>query len=166
MRYDNKKTIILGLFFVIILFLLIFFLNITDDNSGKSSGNINLVNDPSEFYTVSSCLTKFVTYVSSKDNEKIYVMLDSNYVKDNNITIDSVFEFINLYDGEYTQNTIRMYSEDINSYTTRYYVKYVINKSVLDTITEDIIQYAIVVLNERDLSFSIKPYDGEMFINE
>ena len=165
MKYDNKKTILLGVFFIAVLFLLILFL-INTENNKSVSNNIVLVNDPSEFYTVSSCLTKYVTYVSSKDNEKIYIMLDSNYIDKNNITVDNVFDFISLYDGEYTQSSIRMYSQQINSYTTKYYVKYVINQSIMDVATEDIIQYAIVVLNERELSFSIEPYDGEMFINE
>jgi len=164
-KYDNKKTILLGVFFIAVLFLLILFL-INTENNKSVSNNIVLVNDPSEFYTVSSCLTKYVTYVSSKDNEKIYIMLDSNYIDKNNITVDNVFDFISLYDGEYTQSSIRMYSQQINSYTTKYYVKYVINQSIMDVATEDIIQYAIVVLNERELSFSIEPYDGEMFINE
>lgn len=165
MKYDNKKTILVGGFLVVVLFLLILFL-INTDNNYNVSNKIVLVNDPSEFYTVSSCLTKYVTYVSSKDNEKIYVMLDSNYIDKNNITVDNVFNFIPIYDGEYTQNSIRMYSQEINSYMTKYYVKYIINQSIMDVVTEDIVQYAIVVLNERELSFSIEPYDGEMFINE
>lgn len=169
MKYDNRKTFVLVIFAIIIFGILILFLNYDsqENNINDKPGNlVELVEDPSKFYTVSSCITKYMKYLSSNDNEKIYTLLSPSYIKKNSITVDNVFDYIKPYDGEYNQNTIRMYSEPVNNYITKYYVKYIINESSIDYITEDIVQYIIVVLNERELSFSIIPYDGEMFKNE
>lgn len=169
MKYDRKKTVIVSIIFCCVLLCLFLYLTNEDKDVNVSENvenNLELINDPSEFYTVSNCITKYITYVSSRDNESVYTLLDPSYIKKNSITLDNVFKYIETFDGQYTQNTIRIYSEYVNYYMTKYYVKYSISKYLIDSSSEEIIQYAIVVLNEKNLSFSIIPYDGELFINE
>ena len=54
-------------------------------NNNKESGKINLLSDYSRFFTVNSCIYKYISYLQSKYTDSLMKVIDVNYIINNNI---------------------------------------------------------------------------------
>ena len=154
----NKKMIILfGVLIIIVVFILHF-------NRKKSDDKITLVRDNSTFFTVSSCVSKYISYLSTNDTEKLYILLDSKYKKKYNIDEESINNYLISLDGNYMFKGKKMYSEKVGKSRYKYYVYGVLIENTMDVFDMDEEDYYLIVyLNEKDMTFSIEPYDGAIF---
>lgn len=138
-----------------------------DSSEQKEVVKPQLVREASKFYTVSGCVDKYLLYLSIKDNNKVYTLLTPNYIKENNITTSNIFEVVPLLsDGQYTFNPRKMYFEEVSQSITKYYVfGYIVKQEFLEmnTLPSQQPAYFIVTLNASELSFSIMPYNGNIF---
>lgn len=161
--WTKKKKILIACLGILAVGLLIY--NIFFSSNGKN--DIEIVKSSSKFYTVSNCVYRYITYVQSKSSDNVLLTLDSKYKKDNNINKDNIFEKINVLDGNYNFEGRKMYQQKLNDDTTKYYVYGYLRKEVMNPslAEEPLDYYVIVTLNTKNKTFSITPYDGEIFIS-
>ena len=139
----------------------LFFNKPKDETDNKI--DVVLVNDYNRFYTVSSCVTKYLNTLSSNNVENILTILDKNYKEKNNITEDNIYNYINKVDDVYSFSPRKMYYKETNNYITKYYIYGTIEKSTINQSDEEKDYYIIVHLHSQNMTFAVEPYDGEIF---
>ena len=159
----TKKNKILIVIFSIISIILIIFQIFNND---KKQSNIEIVKSSSKFYTVSNCIDRYLKYLFNEDVDNILLLLDKNYIKENNISKDNLFSKIDKFDGINSFVGKKMYQEVIKDNITKYYVKGYLLKDVLDNSDVMVDYYIIVILDNKNSTYSIIPYDGEIFSKE
>jgi len=173
--YLTKRKLLL-IVFLLLLIIVLFIVTIGEKSLEKEvlkkakEDEIRLVTNASRFYTVSSCIDKYLTYLGDHDEEKLLAVLSSNYINKKEITEENILEKIeSVPSGSYTYEARKMYQEKILNEITKYYVLGNMVKNELLEInaqTEKKVAYYIVILDESTLSFSIEPYDGQLFKQE
>ena len=167
MKDKSKLTAII---LVIITTIVVIISFITKDKEERKVGDINIVTNYSNFYTVDSCLYRTITYMSSKDKQSLYLLLDNNYKEENNVTEENVIDVFGTIEENSTFITKKMYYQKINDNITKYYVYGIIQENYLFE-EEDIKEleyidkYFIVYLDTTNKTFSIEPYSKDLFIN-
>ena len=161
--WTKKKFILIsvfGLLAIILLFMRFF-------GGTKEENEIEIVKSTSKFYTVSNCVYRYLTYVSANDTDSLLLLLDNSYKKKNNVSKNNVLDIVGNLDGVYNFEGRKMYQQVLNDDTTKYYVYGYLRKEVMnpDLANDPIDYYIIVTLNTKNQTFSITPYDGEIFIN-
>lgn len=168
-KYKLNKIIpiIVLVIFVIISFILIEFRKEKDSEIKEITKNeYKLLNDYSRFFTINSCIIRYITYLKNNDVDSILKVLNSNYVNSNNINEDNLFSFVDNIDGNYSFISNKIYYKNIKDY----YVKYYVSGNLLeDTINGEFIKeskYYVVTMDTKKQVFDIAPYDGEIFKGE
>ena len=165
MKDKSKLTAIILVVLVIIVVIVTSFYN---KNDKINENEISIVTNYSNFYTVNSCLYRFITYLSSNDRESLILVLDDNYEKNQKVTIENVMEFLPRVDSDSTFTSKKMYYEKLNNNITKYYVYGNIEKNLLyENGTVDNYEnkdvYFIVYLDSTSKTFSVEPYSGKIF---
>lgn len=154
----NKNMVIL---FVILLIIIVFILHY---RLNKDDEGIQILKDNSTFFTVSSCVSKYLNTVSSKNTDNLLILLDDKYKKKYNIDADIVYDHTGYLEGIYSFKGKKMYYEKVGKARYKYYVYGIIKKDMINNLNaEETDYYLIVYLNEKDMTFSIEPYDGAIF---
>ena len=138
MTKNNQKFVIVLILILLILTSIIAIfvsLNIKDDNDDSNTPNshipssepiinkeISRLKDTDEYFAVQSAINSFYDKVSANEKSEIVSLLDSNYVIENNITNDNVFEKMNLSTSFINFIVEEIYYND-NSNITYYFVK-------------------------------------------
>lgn len=70
--------------------------NIIQNNitNNQEISELRDVEDRDDFYTVKSCVEKFIGYIVNKDNEAVYNLLDETYINQKNITENNVLNSV------------------------------------------------------------------------
>jgi len=157
--------------FITILFLIYNFVSNTARKAQENIVSIEeykrvAVTNASEFFTVANCISKYVTFLQAKEKESIYVLLDQEYIDKNDVSVENVLSFVpDVKEGSISK-CIKMYKKRINEQVVSYYVHFQVEENVFEGIGEKSDLYAIVYLMENKGVFSIRNYNGEVFINE
>lgn len=164
----KDKSKILAIVLVIITILVVILSSIYDNNK-KQENDINIVTNYSNFYTVSSCIYRTMTYVESKDNNSLYLIVSDDYKKKNKIEKSNVIDLFPTLELNSTFVPKKMYYEILNDNITKYYVYGYVEKEELyedgQINTSDKLDiYFIVYLDSNNKTFSLEPYSGEIFI--
>lgn len=168
MRDKSKLTAIILVIITLLVVIGTFIYN--KINPKKVESDINIVTNYSNFYTVNSCLYRFITYLSTNDTDSLMLMLNEDYKNKNSVNKDNVLNKFTDVDENSTFSSRKMYYEKINNNVTKYYVYGYIEKNELSQ--DDIISnseykdaYFIVYLDTENKIFSVEPYSGDIFIN-
>lgn len=133
----------------------------------NQSKKIEKVNSASAYFTVKSCINKYINYVTNKDTDSILKILDSSYIKENNINQNNVLEKIETISGSIIFEAETMYVEEIDENNKIYYVLGSLKEEGLETYTTiDDEFYITVNMNYDDNIFSIIPFGNEGLFNE
>lgn len=127
--------------------------------------NIQIVKDANDFYTVSSCVDKFLSFWYMQDKKETYKILENKYKEENAITEENVFEKIGNLPEMLTFRPKKMYYINIEQSIQKYYVY---GTTRADTMEERGIEsdyYVEVILNFNNETFSIRPSLDEEFPN-
>ena len=126
-----------------------------------------LLRDYSRFFTVNSCVYKYVQYLQKEDFDSLFKVLDQDYISNKGVNKNNVYSFLpNLSDGVYNYVSKKIYYENINDNLIVYYVHGYIEKSIMDSIgTKEYHDYE-VILDTKNETFSIAPYNGDLFEKE
>lgn len=184
----NKKWLLLVLFIILIFIIIIYVINHKEKNENVEDKNFkqieqkNLepVKNHNLFFAVQTCVEKYLTYVANENKDEILMVLDEEYIKDNNINKNNVLEKINNNDILLNFHAEEMYFEEINDDINKYYVSgyqeatvdndYEDDSQELFTETEasHISQYMYfeVKLDFENMIFSIKPIENGGIFNE
>ena len=144
---------------------------VTNNLQEKDDKKILIVTNPSNFYTVNSCLYRIITHISSQDYNNLLLLLNDNYKIENKITNENVLSIFPKVNSSSTYVSEKMYYQELNSNITKYYVMgYIDENKIYDG--EDLknieknYSYFIVYLDSKNEIFSVEPYDGEIFNKE
>ncbi|MDO4963249.1 MAG: hypothetical protein Q4E75_04040 [bacterium] len=158
---DKKK--ILAIFLAILAIVVILISTFTNNSKKNEQSKIYIVTNYSNFYTVSSCINRFVDYISNKESDNVFLILSDNYKKENKISKESV---LNIFDG-YLDNSYfeadKMYYQNINSNITKFYVYGKVSASNAFELSDNIDAYFIVYLDSSNKTFSVEPYNADSF---
>lgn len=152
MKKDDIKTFITIIIICTLIVGLVLILN-RKSNSEK----LEVVNDYNSFFTTTNYVNNFFSY--SKDSSKLYDVIYSSYIDDNNITKDNIFDYIKSYQGDVSIKVTDMkYVKVKDNYI--YYVKGKLYQSTFDSVEVIEDNFEVVVLVDIDTSsYSIYPID-------
>lgn len=162
-KKDNSTTLMIISLILLVIVGLLYFLDKDEEVLEKKETEYKLLNDYSRFFTIDSCVYKYITYVSNSKTEDILKVLDSDYVRDNNINSSNLYNYVGTLEGNYTFKTKKIYYEVLNNNYIRYYVYGYLIQDSLDSIGDKQDYYFIVNLDTKNQLFSISPYDGSIF---
>ena len=161
-KKDNYIISIIIIILLISISVVLYYKN-DEEHNAKEETNIVLLKDYSRFFTVNSCIYKYISYLSSDSISDIINILDENFVKSNNINENNLHDYIPKLSGSYTFKSKRVYYEEINKNFITYYVYGVLIEEFIDYEQLKEEQYYIVNMDLKNQTFSITPYDGSIF---
>ena len=164
MKKINKNN--LGLIFIVVLAILVPLVTYLIDSSKKPKSKIEVVTSFNDFYTVDSCIGRFVSYLGDKNIDYIITVLDDNYKKKNKITKDNVLSKMPNISKDSSFISKKMYSEKKSKNVNKYYVYGQNLLEGFDEVLEKKAVYFIVYMDSKNKTFSVEPYDGNIFIGE
>lgn len=165
----KDKSKLLAIVLVIITILVVVLTNIFNKDNKVEEQKIEIVTNYSNFYTVDSCLYRTITYITAGDKKSVLALLSNKYKKENNINSSNVMDLFKSIEEDSIFVSKKMYYEEINSNIIKYYVYGHIEKNQIldDEFTqkrEYKESYFIVYLDTTNKTFSVEPYDGDVFI--
>lgn len=167
MRNDKSKILAI---FLVLLTIVVVASSILLKKKSDDSEKITLLNNPSKFFTVNSCLYRFTSYISKKDTENLINTLDEDYKKRENIDSSNVLSKLLEVPNNATFISKKMYYSELNSNITKYYVYGIMQENIIHDYTyvdkrKDQEVYFIVNLDSSTKTFTIEPYDGKIFMD-
>lgn len=162
-KKDNSTLLMIIALILLVIVGIINFLGKDEEVVDNNETEYKLLHDYSRFFTIDSCIYKYITYVSNNKTEDILKVLDSDYVSNNNINSDNLYEYIDSLNGNYSFKTKKIYYEEVSNNYIKYYVYGYLIQESLDNIGDKQDYYVIVNLDTKNQLFSISPYDGSIF---
>lgn len=159
----NIITIILVICVVSLGIYKLFFDKNTVEEEKIDTETISVVTDRNDFYTVSSIINNYIVYLSSYDTNKILTVLDSKYKSDNAINESNLANFITKLDGIYAYQPRKMFVQRMSENVYKYYTFGYLRQDTINGLGAKENYYLIVLLDQSNMSYSIIPYNGEMF---
>lgn len=151
----------------IIAIILAILLNMQKNNTTNKESNIieqeQIVEDikkvtvRNDFYTVVSCIDKYLNYLATKDVQILYNYLDENYIKENQITTQNILSKIKTLEEHVKFRPEEMYVKKISDNVEQYYVFGHISKEVTEGEPEEIAFYISIKLDKVNNTFSVIP---------
>lgn len=165
-KEERNKKIIAIVLVVAVLFLGIYKLFFDKDiytEEKIDTETISVLKDNNRFFTVSSCVSKYVNYLSISDTENLLVLLNEEYKEKNSIDKNNLYSYIGTINGTSTFSPKKMFEQRVSQTVYKYYIYGYVNQEMMDEVTSRSDYYLIVFLDEKNMTFSIEPYDGSMF---
>lgn len=164
---ERKKdyTLLIIICVILLCIVVLLFLNndSNDNNILSKEPEYKLVEDYSRFFTVNSCVYKYITYLNGNKTDELIKILDEEYVKNNNIKSDNVYNFVSKLNGNYSFKSKKIYYQVGTEKVVKYYVYGYLIEETIDGIGSKQDYYLIVNLDLENQLFSVSPYDGKMF---
>ena len=166
MESNKNGRIILLIIFLGLCFISIYLYNSIYSDRDKvevSKSKYVLLSDYSRFFTVNSCIYKYIVYVENKDVKNIISVLDEKYKTAKNISDNNVFDYVDKLNGNYSFKSKKIYYEKVSDNKYIYYVFGSLYKETIDGIENEEEKYYLVNMDNENQLFSIAPYDGKIF---
>ena len=161
---DQRRVLMIWFFFLVFLVVLFIILaghKITSKFKDEVDKNYSIVQDYSRYYTVINILDKYYTALNNESYDDVLKMLDTEYVNSEGINKDNIKEKLNKYDVRTTYKGSLMCSKKLGKGYTSYYVSgEVVGTNTIKTFDTTLYE---VVLNENEMTFSIKQIDDSQF---
>ena len=164
---DQRKVLLIWFFLLIFLIgavSLFSYRRIKSKFHNEVDKQYNIVTDYSRYYTVLNILDKYYTYINNGNYEDVLKMLDKDFVNENHIDTHTITNFIKKYDIRTTYKGSLMCSKRLGNGYTSYYVSG--NVIGVNKYKEYEDQYYEVVLNENEMTFTVKSIDSNQFGGE
>ena len=144
----NKKTIVLGSVFAILVFILLFVVLRKEETpiNITAKREYNIVNDYSEFYTMVNCANKYYSYLSLGDVDNSNKLLNGKSESENRLS---------LYKGK----NISYKVNEMYYGNNKYYVKGYVYEELLRSTKELNEEYLIINVDSKKKLFNIEVID-------
>ena len=165
-KAERNKKILAIVIVIAVLFLgiyKIFFEKNIIEEEKIDTKTISVLKENSRFFTVSSCVSKYISFLSDKDTESLLVLISNEYKEKNSINSSNLYNFLGTMDFNSTFTAKKMFQQRLSSSIYKYYVSGYIEKDVMNTVSPKQSYYLIVILDESNMTFAVEPYDGSMF---
>lgn len=167
MKLKKHDYILIAICIVAVLITsLILGLNKTETNEEVTykKNSVKLLDNYSRFFTIESCVYRFISYLQDKDVDSLLKVLDSNYVEENSLNESNVLEFLGQLEGLNTFSVKKVYYNNKDKNVITYYVYGQIVEEVIDTYSYyGTDKYYVVKLDTVNMTFSIKPIEKSLF---
>ena len=120
---------------------------------------VTALSDVNRFFTIDSAISKYFSYVTSKNSESILKILDEDYIERNNITSSNIYNFVGNYEANIKTSLEEAYQFSSYNNIYKYYVKVALK-------LETLYLYYIVTINENELTFAIEPISETIYLNK
>ena len=162
-KYKDYIIIIIILSLIVISLTVLSSLNKDKQNDNNQILiNYKVEEDYSKFFTVNSCIYKYIEYLTKKDTTNILKVLNEDYVKNNNINNSNLYNYLDNLNGIYTFSAKKMYKDDTDD-LVKYYVYGYLVKETINGSADKTEKYFILNLVEHHLTFDIMPSDSKTF---
>lgn len=164
-KEDRNKKILAIVLVLAVIGLLAYklFFEKKEDGNSIDTEKIVIVTNQNDFYTVSSCVDKFIGRVAVDDKKSMLKLLNEDYKKENSITENNIYSFITTINGIYSFNSRKMYVQNISKYKQKFYVYGYLQKETINGVEGKDPYYIVIILNRENTTFSVEPYDGDLF---
>lgn len=161
---SEKKVLLFWGVLGFVLLIIVAFINLNKDTLNKTdytNNKYSILKDYNRYYTVSSAIAKFYSFMNSGNYQSVLNILSSNYKEENNIDIDNLKDYITLYDTAVNYQTGIVCYKDIDKGVT----SYIVNGQVVKMNNSSFIkeEYLQVTLNGNNFLFSIEPINKETY---
>ena len=166
MNKNEKTQVIVTVVLVVAALILIIystFFNKKEVSEKIDTETISIVNDNSKFFTVSSCVSKYLNYLSIRDTDNLLILLSNDYKTKNSVDKSNIYSFVGSVQGNPEFSPKKMFVQRMSKNVYKYCVYGTITQDVINSLGESIDYYLIVILDEENMTFAIEPYNGEMF---
>ena len=163
MKKDNYILLIIIAAILISVLGIMYFGKDDSDTNSDNEIQYKLLSDYSKFFTVNSCVYKYISYLSSGDTENILNVLDNDYKLKNNINKNNLFNYVKKLDGSYSFKAKKIYYGEISDDYISYLVYGYLIKDSLGNIISKEDYYITVNMDLNNHLFSVAPYDGKIF---
>lgn len=163
-KKDNYFMLIIICIILFCVVALLFFYDETEEVVLEKEPTYKLVQDYSTFFTINSCVYKYINFISGRQTDDLLKVLDSDFINSNNIDENNIYRFVGDYNGNYSFVTKKIYYEEEN--INKYYVYGFLQKENINGIMDKIDYYVIINLDTKNNLFSITPYNGKIFKEE
>lgn len=153
MKKDDLRTFITIVIICAIIVGLVLILN-RKSNSEK----LEVVNEYNSFFGVTNYANNYLFY---SDASKLYDIIYSNYIDNNSITVDNIFDIINKYPTNTSIKVVKMeYVKVKGNYI--YYLEGKINQNIMDgnKLIDDNFRM-LVLLDFDNISYALYPLDSK-----
>ena len=130
---------------------------IVDQTNQQQQIEVTKVKSRNDFFTVANCISKYIPYLTNKDSQTLYNMLDNEYKTKNNITKDNIFTKIETLNDFYKFKAKQMYETKISDNITQYFVYGILTIEATEDDEEETKFYISVKLDKQNNTFSIIP---------
>lgn len=162
-KSNIKLYLLLLILFLIIAIIIILFGR--EENLQNKEFNFNddmkIVDDYNTFFFVNTNINNFISKIGNQNGEDVIKLLDNNYVKDNNITINNVLDKFSYYGNNMSFSSKHMYYREVdNNYI--YYVSGEIFVEQLDLIEVKDDNFQILLLVDyNNFTMSVIPITSD-----
>lgn len=152
MKKDDIKTLIVVIVVCSFCVGLVLILN-----HKSNSEKLESVSDYNTFFSTYNYVTNYINSIASGNSNSVYNLLYSEYIIDNNITIDNVLDYVDDISSEISLKVKDMkYVKIKNNYL--YYVKGSLIKEDFDTSSIYDDDYEVILVYDYDtLTYSVYP---------
>lgn len=144
-----------------ILAILIYFPDEKADDKEKNEitvvTEVTRVKNRNDFFTVSSCVTRYLNYLTTKETDILYAYLDESYRKEKGITKENIPEYLKLSDEYYTFRAREMYVAKLSGEVSQYYVYGNLGIESTDEVDEKTDFYISIKIDKVNNTFSVIP---------
>ena len=161
----NPRNIGLLAFLVILLVIGGILYNIRHgEPEVNEAGRRTLLNDYSRFFTVSNSANTYINVLARGDTHNLLILLSDDYIARNNLNPHNVLNHLGPLEGDlYDFQARRIYQYQLSPHMMKYYIRGHLREERLNEWIEPEIYYLILILDLRNFTFSITPYDGTSF---
>ena len=164
---DNNKQTLLAIILVIAVLVLgiykLFFEKQNVEVEKIDTETISIVKDNNRFFTVGSCVSKYINYLSIRDTENLLVLLSKQFKDENSVNAENLYDYTGSINETNVFSAKKMFEQRVSKNIYKYYVYGFIQQELMDSISPKQDYYLIVILDEENMTFSVEPYNGEMF---
>lgn len=129
MKKIKKYIVVLGIIVVLLVMVLLGIQwkqtkqqEIEQNNGNQEESSIARTTNMDKFYTVDKCIQTYLMEIELKDAEIALSLLNDEYIKENRMTEENVWNYVPEYNHKESYRTKEMYEIGEESYTT-YWVK-------------------------------------------
>lgn len=164
-KMGKKKDYTLLIIICLILFSIVglLYFSKSEDEEQIEKNKYVILNDYSRFFTVNSCVYKYIQYLSNKNYDNLFKVLSKEYINDNNINESNIYNYLPNLNGNYSFVSKKIYYEKKDDNYFKYYVYGYIEQDLIDSIGNKEYYYFLVDYDQMDNVFSITPINKIVF---
>lgn len=161
----ERKTLIVWAIVAVIVFIIVLLIKVNPKEDAEkeliTAPGTNYVNDRNRYYTVKNAITKYYSFINARDYDSVLKILDSNYIKDNKIDLDTVTNYVSNEDIQVSYNTGVMCLKSVKKGVYTYAIEG--NEIGMNTGNLIKVRYYEMILDGNTSLFSVRPIEENYY---